>query len=393
MLKELRSVLALSWGHFVIDVYSPVIPAVLPLLIATHGWSYAVAGLLVAGFNITSSFLQPFVGWLADRRGVAVPFPVPFLIASVCIGVFGFIGSYPVLLLCACLAAFGAALFHPSAMAMVNRLTRTENRGRLTSIFVIGGNLGFALGPVLAGLAVGAFGLQGLIFLAVPGLLMAGLFNFLLPAEETGPMKRTEEEAEAEGPVSFRPIAMVVGVGALRSWAIFAAVAFLPTYLHTALEVDLITANTLVSLMLVAGVVGQYVGGALSDTYGRKEYTFLGLAASVPPFVLFLTTGGLLSYAALLLFGFLLWSTFSVTVAMGQEVMPGRAGLASGLMLGLAVGAGGLGVIVSGVVADAFTLNTALATLLLPIIAAALLTLFVPYPWASFGRRVRSGAR
>ncbi|QSZ67710.1 MFS transporter [Methanofollis aquaemaris] len=393
MLKELRSVLALSWGHFVIDVYSPVIPAVLPLLIATHGWSYVVAGLLVAGFNITSSLLQPFVGWLADRRGVAVPFPVPFLIASICIGVFGFIGSYPVLLICACLAAFGAALFHPSAMAMVNRLTRTENRGRLTSIFVIGGNLGFALGPVLAGLAVGAFGLHGLLFLAIPGLLMAGLFGFLLPAEGTEPVKRTEEEAEAGGPLSLRPIAMVVGVGALRSWAIFAAVAFLPTYIHATLDVDLVTANTLVSLMLVAGVVGQYVGGSLSDTYGRKEYTFLGLVASVPPFILFLMTDGPLSYAGLLLFGFLLWSTFSVTVAMGQEVMPGRAGLASGLMLGLAVGAGGLGVIVSGVVADAFSLDAALATLLVPIIAAALLTLFVPYPWASFGRWLRSGAQ
>lgn len=393
MLKELRSVLALAWGHFVIDVYSPVIPAVLPLLIATHGWSYAVAGLLVAGFNITSSILQPFVGWLADRRGIVVPFSIPFLIASICIGVFGFIGSYPILLICACLAAFGAALYHPSAMAMVNRLTRTENRGRLTSIFVIGGNLGFALGPVLAGLAVGAFGLQGLLFLAIPGLLMAALFGYLLPAEETRPTADTAEERDTKTPVSLRPITMVVGVGALRSWAIFAAVAFLPTYIHATLEVDLLVANTIVSLMLVAGVVGQYVGGALSDTYGRKEYTFLGLAASVPPFLLFLTAGGVLSYVGLLLFGFFLWSTFSVTVAMGQEVMPGNAGLASGLMLGLAVGAGGVGVVVSGAIADAVSLDAALATLPVPIIAAALLTLFIPYPWVSFRRRARAGSR
>ena len=77
MLKELRSVLGLSLGHFVIDIYSPVIPAVLPVLIATHGYSYFLAGLLVAAFNITSSLLQPTVGWLSDRKDVTVRLPVP----------------------------------------------------------------------------------------------------------------------------------------------------------------------------------------------------------------------------------------------------------------------------------------------------------------------------
>jgi len=386
MLKELRSVLGLSLGHFVIDVYSPVIPAVLPVLIAAHGYSYFLAGLLVAAFNITSSLLQPAVGWISDRKGVTVPFAVPFLLTSACIGLFGFIGDYPVLLLCSACAAFGAAIFHPGALSAVNRLTKAENRGRLTSIFVIGGNFGFAVGPVFAAIAVGAFGLPGLIFLVIPGLATAASSRLIFPAPEVGSSAAAAPTAERD-PIPVRPIAMVIGVGALRSWVIFASIAFLPTYFHNHLGVDILTANTLVSLTLVAGVVGQYVGGVLSDTFGRKEVTVLGLAASIPPFVLFLLTSGPVSYAALLAFGFFLWSTFSVTVAMAHEVMPGNVGFASGLMLGLAVGAGGIGVAVSGMLADTFSLEAALSTLPLPLIAAVALTAAVPYPWKWLGRR------
>lgn len=385
MLKELRSVLGLSLGHFVIDVYSPVIPAVLPILIATHGYSYFLAGLLVAAFNVTSSLLQPTVGWLSDRRDVTVPFAVPFVLTSVCIGVFGFIGDYPVLLVCSACAAFGAAIFHPGALSAVNRLTGAENRGRLTSIFVIGGNLGFAVGPIFAAVAVGAFGLPGLTLLVIPGLLTAALSGLLFPASkagETGARALAKERA----PIPLRPIAMVIGVGALRSWAIFASIAFLPAYFHDHLGVEILMANTLVSLTLLAGVVGQYVGGALSDAFGRKEVTILGLAASIPPFALFLLASGPLSYAALLVFGFFLWSTFSVTVAMAHEVMPGNVGFASGLMLGLAVGAGGIGVAVSGVLADAVSLEAALSTLAIPLVAAAALAVAVPYPWKRFRR-------
>lgn len=390
MLKELKSVLSLSFGHLVIDIYSPVIPAVLPLLIATHNWSYFLAGLLVAAFNITSSLLQPVVGYLADRRHFAVPFSVPFLIASLCIGAFGLVGDYPLLLLCAALAAFGAATFHPLALSAVNRVSKNENRGRLTSIFVIGGNLGFALGPVLAGLAVSALGLPGILVLAVIGVVTAILSPLIFPREEaeTGRAGRTEVH---EAPASYRPIILIITVGALRSWVIFSAIAYLPTYFHLHLGADLVTANTLVSLMLVAGVVGQYIGGVLSDTYGRKEWTVLGLAAAIPFFILFLAGSGAVSYIALLIFGFFLWSTFSVTVAMAQEVMPGNVGLASGLMLGLAVGMGGIGVAISGAIADASSLGTALATFPLPILAALLLVFAVPYPWKALARKRVAG--
>jgi FSR family fosmidomycin resistance protein-like MFS transporter len=194
-------------------------------------------------------------------------------------------------------------------------------------------------------------------------------------------------------PTSGRPpyagVALLVIASAFRAWVIFSAVAFLPTYLAES-GFDVVTANLLVSAMLLAGVVGQLVGGTVSDRYGRKEYTLVGLVASLVPFSIFLSTSGVIAVVALVVFGFCLWSTFSVTVAMAHEMVPGEAGLVSGLMIGLAVGAGGAGVAIIGYLADTFSLLTALSVLTLPILAAVVLFALVPYPWKIAGRFVSS---
>ena len=144
---------------------------------------------------------------------------------------------------------------------------------------------------------------------------------------------------------------------------------------------DHVMASMVVTLMLLAGVAGQVVGGHFSDRYGRKEFMIFGLVLSIPPFCLFMLTGGLVSIIGLLLFGFFLWSTFAVAVAMSHELLPGDVGLASGIMLGFAIGFGGLGVAVNGIIADHYSLATALGTIPIPIVVAILLMCVLPYPW------------
>jgi FSR family fosmidomycin resistance protein-like MFS transporter len=92
----------------------------------------------------------------------------------------------------------------------------------------------------------------------------------------------------------------------------------------------------------------------------------------------------MLSVAALLLFGFSLWSSFALTVAMAHELMPDHVGLTSGLMLGVSVGAGGLGVAFTGLLADSYSLDTALSTIPMLVVASFLLILLVRYPWKLF---------
>jgi FSR family fosmidomycin resistance protein-like MFS transporter len=144
--------------------------------------------------------------------------------------------------------------------------------------------------------------------------------------------------------------------------------------------------------MLLAGVAGQVAGGRISDTIGRKEFMVFGLVGAIPFFYLFFATTGILAIIALLVFGFFLWSTFAVAVAMSHELLPGNIGLASGMMLGLAIGFGGLGVAVNGMIADQYSLAAAIGTIPIPLAAAVVLMALLPYPWKVLGKYNGAGS-
>lgn len=385
-MTSLRPILVLSFAHLVTDLYTPVIPAILPLLILQNGYSYVMAGLFITVFQLTSSFIQPVTGWLYDTRGTAVHVSLSILLSAVCISSIGLLNDYRAILLCAALGGLGHALFHPAALGTVSKLVEDQSRGRLTSYFVVGGNFGFAVGPLFAGALVGLFGLHGIVLLVIPGVITAAALWMFLPQPEWAPRDGTGAGFGSKGSSVLSAVVLVVAGSAFRSWAIFGSIAFLPTLLISR-DMTLITANTLVSVMLLAGVFGQVVGGTLSDRYGRKEYTLFGLAASVPFFLLFIRTTGPLSVIALFLFGFFLWSTFSVTLAMAHELVPGNLGLVSGLMLGLAVGTGGVGVAVTGLLADTLGLEQGFALLIFPVAAAFLIFLLAPYPLRSLRKQ------
>lgn len=171
----------------------------------------------------------------------------------------------------------------------------------------------------------------------------------------------------------------------LRAWAVFAAITYLPMYLVSQ-GYSLVMASTALTLMLLTGVAGQVAGGHISDRVGRKEFMVFALAGAVPLFYLFFATSGILQLVILLCFGFCLWSTFAVAVAMSHELLPGNVGLASGVMLGLAIGFGGLGVAVNGMIADTYSLAAAIGTIPLPIIGAVILMALLPYPWKTLGK-------
>ncbi|MEI8330606.1 MAG: MFS transporter [Methanomicrobiales archaeon] len=365
----------------VTDIYMPVLPAILPLLILNNGYSYFTAGLLITAYNVTSSFTQPVIGWLLDKKGLSISVTVSLLISAVFVALMGIAQNYYLIMLLAVLAALGHACFHPAALSMVSRLCINENRGRLTSYFVVGGNFGYAIGPVLAGGLVWGLGLPGLLLLVLPAVAMAVALKYILPGGITKPCAPAVAPLETDHRIEpKKPFIILMIASILRAWAIFAAITFLPMYLVSQ-GYDLVLASMVVTLMLLAGVAGQVVGGHFSDRYGRKEFMIFGLVFCIPPFGIFMLMSGLISIIGLLLFGFFLWSTFAVAVAMSHELLPGNVGLASGIMLGLAIGFGGLGVAVNGIIADHYSLATALGTIPIPIAGAILLMCVLPYPW------------
>jgi MFS transporter, FSR family, fosmidomycin resistance protein len=312
---------------------------------------------------------------------------ISLFISANFVALMGIAHDYYLIMAFAILAALGHACFHPTALSLVSRLCSPENRGTITSYFVVGGNLGYAIGPVLAGILVWAFGLQGLLFLVIPALVMVVLLRYLLPGGIAGACEQHAKPAlPVEAPRSIRPFAILMIASILRAWAVFAAITFLPMYLVTQ-GYSLVAASTVMTLMLLAGVAGQIAGGRISDRIGRKEFMVFGLVLAIPFFYCFFAMTGILAIVALLLFGFFLWSTFAVAVAMSHELLPGNIGLASGMMLGIAIGFGGLGVAVNGLIADHYSLAAALSTIPIPIAVAVVLMAMVPYPWKTLFRK------
>ena len=241
------------------------------------------------------------------------------------------------------------------------------------SVFIIGGNIGFAISPVLIGALTAAMGQEGMVYMAIPGLLM-GIFIWTLTSQlGNGPQRDFH-------PVSMRdirPTVMLIVVAILRSWVYFSVLSYLPSY-FVHLGSSVFRANSLLSLMLLAGVAGQFTGGTLSDRYGRKEVTMGSLLLAAPLLLIFLHTTGPAALPFLFLFGFCVMASFSVTMVMMHEIMHRHVGIASGLMIGFALGVGGLGVMITGILADGFGLRTALHVLVAGLVAAGTLTRFVP---------------
>ncbi|MGA2933911.1 MAG: MFS transporter [Methanomicrobiales archaeon] len=383
-----RTVAGLSVAHLVTDLYGPALPAIISLLILRFGYSYLAAGLLVTVYNAVSSLAQPGIGWIHDRKGLQLPPSLSILVCGLFISLLGVAPGFGVMLLFCGIAALGHAAFHPVALSLTGRESTDVNRGRVLSYFVVGGNLGFALGPLAAGAAIEVLGQGGILLMFLPALAIAMALLVLLPPRPPRPVEAVTGTMPGIPPAVWKPVAILVAGASLRGMVIFGSIAYLPIFL-AGQGFDLLTANTLLTLTLLAGVGGQVLGGAVSDRSGRKETILAGMAATALFLAGFLLLPGLIGLACLMLFGFFLWSSFSVTLAIAHELLPGNLGLASGLLLGLSMGFGGLGVALIGEIGDTVGLAGAFWALFLITVLAIPLFIILPYPWR--GRKTPSG--
>lgn len=369
-----RGILAtLTAGHIVDDIYMNALPPFLPVLIASAGLSYASAGLLVTFFTLTSSVSQPFLGYAIDRYRVKWVSAVGLIWAGIFVGLMGTAKSYGMLLILATLAGIGPAMFHPHALSAVSGLS-TGAQGRIMSVFIIGGNIGFAISPVLIGaLTSSSLGQGGMVYMAIPGILMGSLIWKLSSGLGTG----TIQEKYPFRLSDLRPAVILIMVAVLRSWVYFSVLSYLPSYFVQGGS-SVLRSNSLLSIMLLAGVAGQFIGGTLSDRFGRKKITLASLLLAAPLLFAFLHTTGPVAMAFFFCFGFSVMASFSVTMVMMHEIMHRHIGMASGIMIGFALGLGGMGVMITGLMADRFGLFTALNGLVMVLVVAGIITKFVP---------------
>jgi MFS transporter, FSR family, fosmidomycin resistance protein len=370
-----RAMALLSSGHFATDFSNGALPALLPFLKDRFSLSYTAVGGVILASQASSSLIQPLFGLWSDRRGAMWLLPAGVAIAGVGIALAADAPSYWLVLLLVLISGLGSAAYHPEGSKFAGFVSGRKRASGM-AWFSIGGNLGFALGPIATTAVVAAYDLRGGLILAVPALLVAA--GFLVSA----PYLRgfAPEPGAPRAPTgSDDPFAMklLLGVVALRSVAWFGLVTFVPLW-EVSLGHSKSHGNHLLALMLFAGGVGTLALGPLADRFGRRSVLLASVFATGPLVLVFVLVGGVVGAIALALVGVSVVGTFGVTMVMGQEYMPRHVGTASGLVIGLSVGLGGVAAVGLGRLADMTSLRTALFVAAAAPLLASVLALLLP---------------
>jgi FSR family fosmidomycin resistance protein-like MFS transporter len=371
----------LALGHLVVDMNQGALAPLLPLLRTAFGLSYVASATILLVATMTSSAIQPVFGYLADRATRRWLLPWAVLLAATGISLAGIVPSYWALLGVVVVSGLGVAAYHPEGYRTANQVAGDRKATGL-SLFSIGGNIGIALGPPAVTFLVPRFGLPGTLGLIGPGLLVAALLATVLPGLIAAPAASATPRVAREGGRSMRgAMALLIGVVTVRSWTQLGLVTYVPFLYVDVLGQDPRIVGPLLFLFLGAGAVGTLAGGPIADRWGSRRYIVASFLLSVPFIALFLwRPGGWLAAVALAGTGFVLVSSFSITVALGQAYLPKSLGMAAGLIVGLAIGTGGIGVTILGWVADHWGVFRALHLVAALPVAGLVAALCLPEP-------------
>jgi FSR family fosmidomycin resistance protein-like MFS transporter len=371
---------ALSSGHLATDLAQGSLPALLPYLVDKFELTYTMAAALVLAATIASSVIQPAFGVWSDARGALWLLPAGVALAGVGMAATSVAPAYWVALACVLVAGVGVAAYHPEGSKFASYVSGSRRASGM-SFFSVGGNVGFALGPILAAIFISAFGLRGGILLAVPGVLVGLALIFVLRyLREFAPSGKETAGAAGRQETERRGLVLLLVVVGLRSVAHMGLFTFIPLWEKS--EGHSANYGTFVlGGFLIAGAVGTLCGGRLADRFGRRPVLRWSFVAATPLILVYVLVGGALGIAAVICSGAAVIGTFGVSLVMSQEYLPSRVGMASGLSIGLAIGLGGVAAVSLGAVADAVDLRTALiCTAIGPALALFVSMLLPPAP-------------
>ena len=352
-----RAMATLSVGHLAVDFASGAVPALLPFFVLEFDLSYTATAVLMLAVLASSSLLQPLFGLWSDRSGAAWLLPAGVALGGVGTGVAAVAPSYALVLVLVFFAGIGIAAYHPEG-AKFAAFASGRKRASGMSLFNIGGNTGYSLGPIVVTPLVLWLGLTGGLVAMLPVVVVAVLLLRTLSSLRRV-MPAGPAHAAGHGTDDVRAMTLLGVVIALRSVAWFGLLTFVPLWVveNGGTEGE---GNRELSLMLLAGAVGTLVLGPVADRIGLRRTLVLTQGVLPVLIVAYLTLGGVLGTIALMLVGLCVVGTFGITMVLSQLYLPRHVGMASGLSIGLAMGLGGIAAVGLGTVADAVDLETAL---------------------------------
>lgn len=380
-----KILLVIGFVHLLNDAIQALVPAMFPILKHSMGLSFTQLGLIAFALNLTSSLIQPVVGLYTDKK--PSPYALPIGLCFTFLGVLGlaFAPSFWLIITSVIFIGLGSATFHPEG-SRVAYMAAGSRRGLAQSIYQVGGNAGQALAPLITALILVPLGQFGAIWFTLVAALAIVLLIYIarwyleqikiIANKKVIQKKQVKNNPKARKTIIFA-ITLLIFLVFARSWFHAGITNFYAFYIIEQFSLSIQQAQIYIFIFLASGAIGTFAGGPLADKYGKRNVLLLSMLGSAPLALYLPHAGAILTYPLLAAIGFIILSSFSVSVVYAQELVPGKIGMVSGLIVGLAFGMGALGSVALGIAADTFGLtSTMLFVISLPLLG--LLAFFLP---------------
>lgn len=352
-----RELMTLALGHLTVDMYSGVLPILYPLLTDKFDLNLKTVGLVSLAYSGSASLTQPVFGYITDKRGTRL-IGLALMWTAITFALLGLAPSFPALVALAALAGIGSGAYHPMGAVTAAAVIPDGQRNTAMSVYVTGGTLGVAIGPLVAAIVFAVAGIHGTLAMILPGGLIA-IFMVIQMRSITQHIRRKQVESGSPPPIPWKPLGSVISLMMMRAWVLFGISAFIPLWYEEMGHSRLFYA-ALSTTLLISAATGTVGVGSLADRHGRKPLLILSSVLTVPVVLLFAQFPGYPAFLFAVLIGFLASSTGPLLLVMAQQMMVGRAGVASGLILGMGFVMGAIGVPAMGAVADAYGIQDAM---------------------------------
>ena len=378
----LAVLLSVSFCHMLNDTMQSLLPSIYPILKDNYALDFGQIGLITFTFQITASLLQPMVGLYTDKR--PLPYALVVGMTSTLLGILllSYAGSFPVLLLAAGMVGMGSSVFHPES-SRVARLASGGKHGFAQSLFQVGGNVGSAIGPLLAAFIILPGGQGSIAWFSVLALVAIVVLGRVGAWYQTHRTIRTggvgRQAVRTDLSRNRVALALLVLLALMFSKFFYTASisSYFTFYTMDQFGVSVQRAQIYLFVYLGAFALGTLAGGPIGDRIGRNKVIWFSILGALP-FTLALPYANEFWTVALMIpIGLILSSAFSAILVYAQELLPGRVGTVAGLFFGLAFGMGGIGAALLGELADVTSI-TFVYRLCAFLPAIGLLTAFLP---------------
>lgn len=370
-------VVTVAAAHGAHDTYFSYLPTILPLLIQNLSLNTAQAGLLSAVSQLPN-LLQPLIGHLADRKDLKLLVVLAPALSGFLITMIGVAPSFGVTALLLLLAGFSTAGFHAIGPAMVGARSGKQV-GRGMGFFMVGGELGFGLGPLLVVAAIGVLGLRGLPWLMTLGLLVSVILYFRLKDAST--VRRVENQPSLPIGQALREmrglILPITGIIFITGFLNANIVNYLPTFMSREGAVFSLAGASL-AIVELSATVGVFCMGLISDRIGQRNIAILGTLVSVIFSAGFLASRGPLQIVMLLGVGLSAFVANPAFLVMIQNKFKANRSLANGVYMSVSFIVRSIVVVIVGLLADQFGMRTVFAWSAGAALLAIPLMIFLP---------------